>query len=75
MTAARAWHDPEAVLGGDRLIDPPADDYGYHNTLANSLTFLAMGVDGVHTAILKIDGSVREDSPVMRVAPMDDAAR
>ena len=71
MTAARSWHDPSTVLAGDSLVDPPADDYGYFNTPLNSLTFLAMGVDGVHTAMLKLDGAVREDSPVLQVAPMD----
>jgi hypothetical protein len=35
------------------------------------VTFAAMGVDGVHYAILKIDGQVRDDSPVVHVSPMD----
>ncbi len=30
-----------------------------------------MGVDGVHYAILKRGGSVRDDSPVVQVSPMD----
>ncbi len=71
LTAARAWHDPNDALDGDYLVDPPEDDFGYFNTPANSLTFLAMGVDGVHTAMLKLDGAVREDSPVIYVSPTD----
>jgi hypothetical protein len=71
LTAARAWHEPNDTLDGDYLVDPPEDDYGYFNTPANSLTFLAMGVDGVHTAMLKLDGAVREDSPVIYVSPTD----
>jgi hypothetical protein len=30
-----------------------------------------MGVDGVHYAILKIDGEIRDDSPVIQVSPFD----
>lgn len=71
LTAARAWHEPNDTLDGDYLVDPPEDDYGYFNTPANSLTFLGMGVDGVHTAMLKLDGAVREDSPVIYVSPTD----
>lgn len=71
LTAARAWHDPYDVLDGDYLVDPPKDDFGYFNTPANSLTFLAMGVGGVHTAMLKLDGAVRNDSPVIYVSPTD----
>ncbi|MEL7312894.1 MAG: hypothetical protein AAFN07_15365 [Pseudomonadota bacterium] len=73
LTAARAWHDPNDTLDGDYLVDPPEDDYGYFNTPANSLTFLAMGVDGVHTAMLKLDGAVRRESPVIYVSPTDGA--
>ncbi len=75
LTAARSWHDPHDVLDGDYLVDPPKDDFGYFNTPANSLTFLAMGVDGVHTAMLKLDGQVRDDSPVVYVSPMDSDAQ
>jgi hypothetical protein len=30
-----------------------------------------MGCDGVHYAILKIDGEIRDDSPVIQVSPVD----
>ena len=72
MVVARAWQGADS-LDGDYLVDPPEDDFGYFNTPANSLTFLTMGVDGVHTALLKIDGEVRENSPVVYVTPSDDA--
>ena len=71
LAAAGAWDDPFDTLDGDALVNPPVDDFGYLNTPANSLTFLTMGVDGVHTAILKRDGVVREDSPVIYISPMD----
>ena len=71
LAVADAWDDPFDTLDGDALVNPPVDDFGYLNTPANSLTFLKMGVDGVHTAILKRDGVVREDSPVIYISPMD----
>ena len=33
-----------------------------------------MGVDGVHYAILKIDGAITDESPVIHVSPMDFSA-
>jgi hypothetical protein len=58
-------------LGGDDVLCPPTNDYGYQSTPKNAVTFASMGVDGVHYAILKIDGQVRDDSPVVQVSPMD----
>jgi hypothetical protein len=58
-------------LAGDYILCPPSEDYGYQSTPKNSLTFAAMGVDGVHYAILRICGHVRDDSPVVYVSPMD----
>ena len=62
---------PSRVLDGDTILCPPSEDYGYQSTPKNALTFAAMGVDGVHYAILKRGGSVRDDSPVIQVSPMD----
>ena len=59
------------VLDGDTILCPPSEDYGYQSTPKNALTFASMGVDGVHYAILKRGGSVRDDSPVVQVSPMD----
>jgi hypothetical protein len=59
------------VLGEDYLVFPPQTDYGYEATPRNALTFANMGVDGVHYAILKIDGEVSDESPVIHVGPMD----
>ncbi len=59
------------LLAGDDVLCPPSKDYGYQSTPKNSLTFAAMGVDGVHYAILKVDGEVRDDLPVVQVSPMD----
>ena len=63
--------DPQGVLGEEQVISPPDPAYGYHCTPTNALTFGAMGVDGVHYAILTIDGEVRDESPVLHVSPMD----
>lgn len=59
------------LLDGDDVLCPPSEDYGYLSTPKNAVTFAAMGVDGVHFAILKRDGQVRDDSPVVHVSPMD----
>ncbi|HEX4797253.1 MAG TPA: hypothetical protein VH370_25895 [Humisphaera sp.] len=61
----------DGVLGDERVISPPDPAYGYHCTPTNALTFGSMGVDGVHYAILTIDGEVRDESPVLEVSPMD----
>jgi hypothetical protein len=63
--------DRRGVLGDDEIIFPPEPDFGYESTPRNALTFAAMGVDGVHYAILKIDGAVTDESPVIHVSPMD----
>lgn len=61
----------DGVLGEDELVFPPRLDYGYDATPRNALTFACMGVDGVHYAILTIDGAVSDESPVIHVSPMD----
>jgi hypothetical protein len=71
LTAVRECNAHRELLRGDDLLDPPNPDYGYHCTPHNALTFSAMGVDGVHTAILHDDGRVSDDSPVVYVCPMD----
>jgi hypothetical protein len=63
--------DRRGVLGTDEIVFPPEPDFGYDRTPRNALTFGAMGVDGVHYAILKIDGAVTDESPVIHVSPMD----
>jgi hypothetical protein len=59
------------VLGDDYLVFPPQPHFGYEATPRNALTFGHVGVDGVHYAILKIDGAVSDESPVIHVGPMD----
>jgi hypothetical protein len=63
--------DRRGVLGEEELVFPPNPDYGYEATPRNALTFGAMGVDGVHYAVLTIDGEVSDESPVIHVGPMD----
>jgi hypothetical protein len=61
----------EGVLGKEYVVYPPSEDYGYGATPRNAMVFGKMGVDGVHYAILKIDGQVREHSPVIQIDPME----
>lgn len=63
--------DRRGILGDDEVVFPPESDFGYESTPRNALTFGAMGVDGVHFAILKIDGEITDASPVIHVSPMD----
>lgn len=71
VRAASSYADGPEFLGGDRVLLPPNPDFGYDATPENALTFATMGVDGVHFALLLIDGEVRGDSPVVHVGPMD----
>jgi hypothetical protein len=71
LRALDACGDPQGVLGEEWVLHPPHPDYGYESTPRNALTFGTMGVDGVHYAILKVDGVVDDDSPVIQVCPMD----
>ncbi|HEY2527733.1 MAG TPA: hypothetical protein VGJ20_07235 [Xanthobacteraceae bacterium] len=63
--------DRRGVLGDDEIVFPPEPDFGYGSTPRNALTFAMMGCDGVHYAILKIEGAVTDESPVIHVSPMD----
>lgn len=70
----RALSEATSVVGalGDELVVfPPDAHYGYHCTPANALTFGRMGVDGVHYAVLTIEGEVCDYSPVIQISPMD----
>jgi hypothetical protein len=71
LRALDACPDVQGVLGQDWVIHPPDPDYGYESTPRNALTFGCMGVDGVHYAVLAIDGAVTDESPVIQVCPMD----
>jgi hypothetical protein len=59
-------------LDGNQILCPPVADFGYDATPRNTLTFAALGADGVHWAIWNRDGVVRDDSPVLYVSPMED---
>jgi hypothetical protein len=63
--------DRRGVLGDDELVFPPNPDFGYEATPRNAFTFGKLGVDGVHYAILKIDGAISDNSPVIHIGPMD----
>ena len=71
LCSAKALGASDDILDGDELIIPPSDDYGYESTPENALVFSAMGVDGVHSAVLQIDGNVADNSPVVMICPMD----
>jgi len=74
LKAVAACPDRMGILGEEHLIFPPDPDYGYEATPRNALTFGAMGVDGVHYAILTTDGAVKDDSPVIQISPIDSDA-
>lgn len=61
----------DGVLGSESVEFPPSENVDYWATPQNAVVFGWMGVDGVHYAILKIAGSIRESSPVLQIAPMD----
>jgi len=63
--------DRDGVLGDEELTFPPVSDTGSYATPRNALTFGRMGVDGVHYAILTINGVVTDQSPVIHISPMD----
>ena len=64
--------DPTSrVPDGDEIVYPPNTEVDYESTPRNAVTFAWMGVDGVHYAILKVGGVVRDDSLVVQVSPMD----
>lgn len=71
LLALEGYPDKRGILGDEWIIFPPDPNYGYECTPRNALTFGAMGVDGVHYAILTIDCAVRDDSPVIQIGPMD----
>jgi len=71
LEAVSQSSDPEDVLGGDYLVLPPMEEFAdYWCAPTNVLTFACMGCDGVHYAIVKIDGRIQDDSPVIHVSPM-----
>jgi len=59
------------VLGDENLIYPPDEQLKYESTPRDAVAFGSMGVDGVHYLILKLDGQIRDDSPVIHFSPMD----
>ncbi len=64
----------QEVLGDENLIYPPTENLCYDLMPKDALAFGAMGVDGVHYLILKINGKICNESPVIYFSPMDFAA-
>ncbi len=71
VRAVERADDREGILGADRVLIPPTPDFGYSTTPRNAVTFADMGCDGVHYAILALDGVITDESPVIHVSPMD----
>ncbi len=61
----------DSVLGDECVIYPPVEDLGYESTPKGAVAFGAMGVDGIHYLVLKMDGEVTDRSPVIYFSPMD----
>ncbi|MFN9753054.1 MAG: hypothetical protein ACK57U_16905, partial [Planctomycetota bacterium] len=64
MTALGSAVTVDGVLGDEGVEFPPRENVDYWATPQNAVVFGWMGVDGVHYAILKIDGEIRDTSPV-----------
>jgi hypothetical protein len=71
LRAVSATNDRDGILGSNYLVYPPTPDFGYDATPRNALTFAAMGVDGVHYAIVTTRGVTDDASPVIEICPMD----
>ncbi len=71
LRAVEREPNTQGILGDDRVVFPPSPDFGYGSTPRNAITFGDMGCDGVHYAILALDGVVTDESPVIHVSPMD----
>jgi hypothetical protein len=72
LDAVKKSPDADDIFGFNPLVVPPAECWvEYWCEPLNVLTFAHMGVDGVHFALVKIDGRVRDDSPVIQISPMD----
>ncbi len=71
LTALSNATNIDDVLGDECVEYPPDEQVGYWATPLNAVVFGWMGVDGVHYAILKIDGQILEESPVIQIGPMD----
>lgn len=59
------------VLGDEYVLYPPDEDLDYSTTPKGAVAFGTMGVDGVHYIILKLEGEIRDESPVIHFSPMD----
>ncbi len=71
LTALANATSRDGVLGDECIQYPPSEKVDYWATPQNAIVFGWMGVDGVHYAILKIDGQIRDESPVIQIGPMD----
>ena len=71
LTALSNATSLDGVLGDECAEFPPRENVDYWATPQNAVVFGWMGVDGVHYAILKIDGQILDTSPVIQIGPMD----
>jgi hypothetical protein len=71
LDAIEKCSNREGILGEEDLVFPPTVDSLYAATPRNAVTFGQMGVDGVHFTILRVDGEIDNNSPVIQVGPMD----
>jgi hypothetical protein len=60
------------VLDNVYLCLPPGkSDFQYWCTPKSAVTFATLGIDGVHYAILELNGLLCENSPVFQIDPTD----
>lgn len=51
-------------------LERPVFQYDYWCTPTNAVTFATTGNDGVHFNLLRLDGELKEESPVVMTVPM-----
>jgi hypothetical protein len=64
---------PDGILGDELVQFPTSESVDYWATPRKAVVFSWRGCDGVHSAILKINGQVSDSSPVIEISPMDAA--
>ncbi len=69
LPATDHYVDPGLGVIGLLLLEPP-ENFGYHQTPFNSLTFAHLGVDGIHIGSVTNHNCLDHEAPVVLTIPM-----
>ena len=69
LPATDQYVDPGLGAIGLLLLDPP-ENFGYHQTPFNSVTFAHLGVDGIHIGSVTKQNCLDDEAPVVLTIPM-----